>query len=101
MLTTSVVICTFVRSSVISYNDLGWRGFMIAQFVLILWSVEFWPTWPELSRGRIISGTSGQSPFTARRRPGAAIGLTPDLRSGAHASDACRAMSTGNPVPYS
>jgi hypothetical protein len=56
MLITSVVICTFVRSSVIvnrmqaPTNDLGWRGLLLAQFVLILWSVDFWPAWTELTR---------------------------------------------------
>ena len=48
MLITTVVVCTFVRSSVIANNDLGWRGFLFAQFVLILWSVDFWPEWPKL-----------------------------------------------------
>ncbi|HEV2448706.1 MAG TPA: hypothetical protein VGS58_22390 [Candidatus Sulfopaludibacter sp.] len=33
---TSFLICTFVRSSIIGCNDLGWRGFLVAQFVLLL-----------------------------------------------------------------
>ena len=37
MLVTSTLICTFLRSSVIGNNDLGWRGFLPAQFVLLLW----------------------------------------------------------------
>ena len=45
LLGTSMLVCTFVRSSVIVFNDLGWRGLLFAQFVLILWSVEFWPSW--------------------------------------------------------
>ena len=36
MIATSVIICTFFRSSVIGNNDLGWRGFLIAQFGLLL-----------------------------------------------------------------
>ena len=40
MVGTSVVLCTFVRSSVIGNNDLGWRGFLIAQFGLLLWTVD-------------------------------------------------------------
>jgi len=36
MAATSALICTFVRSSVIGCNDLGWRGFLVAQFVLLL-----------------------------------------------------------------
>jgi hypothetical protein len=39
---TSVLICTFLRSGVISNNDLGWRGFLPAQFILLLWAVELW-----------------------------------------------------------
>jgi hypothetical protein len=39
---TSVLICSFLRSSVISNNDLGWRGFLVAQFVLVLWGAELW-----------------------------------------------------------
>jgi hypothetical protein len=33
---------------VIANNDLGWRGFLFAQFVLILWAIDFWPEWPKL-----------------------------------------------------
>jgi hypothetical protein len=40
LVAVSVVICTFVRSSVIGNNDLGWRGFLLAQFGLLLWSVD-------------------------------------------------------------
>lgn len=35
---TSFFICTFFRSS-IANNDLGWRGFLFAQFVLLLFSI--------------------------------------------------------------
>jgi len=37
---TSVLICTFLRSSVIANNDLGWRGFLLGQFVLLIWAVD-------------------------------------------------------------
>ena len=40
MIATSIIICTFVRSSVIGNNDLGWRGFLIAQFGLLLVAVD-------------------------------------------------------------
>jgi hypothetical protein len=36
--TGSILVCTFLRSN-LGHNDLGWRGFVIAQFVLLLWSV--------------------------------------------------------------
>jgi hypothetical protein len=40
MAATSTLICTFVRSSVIGCNDLGWRGFLIAQFIFLLWGAD-------------------------------------------------------------
>ena len=40
MVAVSIVVCTFMRSSVIGNNDLGWRGFLLAQFGLLLWSVD-------------------------------------------------------------
>jgi hypothetical protein len=38
MTLASILVCSFFRSSV-SSNDLGWRGFMFAQFCLLLWSI--------------------------------------------------------------
>lgn len=38
MTATSFFVCTFFRSS-IANNDLGWRGFLFAQFVLLLFSI--------------------------------------------------------------
>ncbi len=40
MVLTSVAICTFLKSGVISNNDLGWRGFLPAQFMLLIWAVD-------------------------------------------------------------
>ena len=45
MIATSVVTCTFLRSSVIGNNDLGWRGFLIAQFGLLLLAVDVVSDW--------------------------------------------------------
>jgi hypothetical protein len=42
MVVTSVLICTFVRSSVIANNDLGRRGLLPAQFVLLIWGAGLW-----------------------------------------------------------
>lgn len=42
MLVTSIVICSFFRSNAIANNDLGWRGIIAAQFVLLLWAAELW-----------------------------------------------------------
>jgi len=49
---TSILICTFLRSSVISNNDLGWRGFLPAQFGLLLWAADVLIEQP---RGRLLS----------------------------------------------
>ena len=40
MVVTTLLLCSFVRSSTIAYNDLGWRGFLVAQFMLLIWGVE-------------------------------------------------------------
>jgi hypothetical protein len=37
---TSLALCTFVRSSIITNNDLGYRGILLAQFLLLLWAVD-------------------------------------------------------------
>lgn len=37
---TSVAVCTFLKSGVISNNDLGWRGFLIAQFMLLILAAD-------------------------------------------------------------
>ena len=39
----SVMVCTFMRSGVIANNDLGWRGFLIAQFVLLIRAAQLLP----------------------------------------------------------
>ncbi len=44
---SSVAVCTFLRSGVIGNNDLGARGFLPAQFVLLLWAASLWGK-PEL-----------------------------------------------------
>ncbi|MDR3699195.1 MAG: hypothetical protein P4L56_06135 [Candidatus Sulfopaludibacter sp.] len=45
---TSMAVCTFLRSGVIGNNDLGARGFLPAQFVLLLWAASLWGK-PELA----------------------------------------------------
>ncbi|HLJ48820.1 MAG TPA: hypothetical protein VKU01_22540 [Bryobacteraceae bacterium] len=41
LISVPVLICTFFRSSLVNGNDLGWRGFLVAQFVLILWAIDY------------------------------------------------------------
>ncbi len=52
LIATSVTICTFLKSGVIANNDLGWRGFLIAQFVLLLWGAEVLSAFQTFSRMR-------------------------------------------------
>ena len=47
----TLLIVTFVRSSVIAYNDLGMRGVLVLQFVLVLWALELRPKWSEFDKG--------------------------------------------------
>jgi hypothetical protein len=61
MAITSIVICTFVRSTVIANNDFGIRGFMIAQFVLLIWGAEM------LADGLLARGGSSWN-ISGRRR---------------------------------
>jgi hypothetical protein len=42
VLGTSLIVCTFFRSSAIASNDLGWRGITLAQFMLLLWAAWLW-----------------------------------------------------------
>lgn len=52
MAITSVGICTFVRSTVIGFDDLGVRGFLVAQFILLIWGTEM------VNRGLLSRGVS-------------------------------------------
>jgi hypothetical protein len=38
----SLLICTFMKSTVIRNNDLGWRSPLVVQFILLLWAAEMW-----------------------------------------------------------
>jgi hypothetical protein len=42
MLATSLIICSCFRSNTIANNDLGWRGALLAQFVLLIWAADLW-----------------------------------------------------------
>jgi hypothetical protein len=45
LVATSFLIGTFLRSSTISSNDLGWRCFLPAQLILLLWGVTIVHDW--------------------------------------------------------
>ncbi len=45
LVATSFLIGTFLRSSTIGTNDLGWRCFLPAQFILLLWGAMFVHDW--------------------------------------------------------
>jgi hypothetical protein len=38
---TSIIICTFVKSGATPNNDLGWRGFLVAQFALLILAAAY------------------------------------------------------------
>jgi hypothetical protein len=90
---TSIVICSTFRSAVIGNNDLGFRGFLPAQFILLLWTAELFtlaqparlggyvhvwrsPIWGSL----ILLGTVGtlyQVSFLRLEGPLADLGIAP------------------------
>ena len=45
MFAVSLFVGTFVRSTVISANDLGWRSLAIGELILIVWSVDPLRAW--------------------------------------------------------
>jgi hypothetical protein len=51
LLLTSLFVATFLRSSVIANNDLAWRGAMIGQLILVIWSAGPLSAWWRV-RGR-------------------------------------------------
>ncbi len=40
LLGVSFFICTFMKSTLIENNDLGWRGWLPGQFILLIWGVD-------------------------------------------------------------
>jgi hypothetical protein len=55
LLVTSILVSTFLRSNSISSNDLGWRGIIFAQFVLLIWASQLWDNGLFPSRRRVFS----------------------------------------------
>jgi len=45
MLAVGMLVITFVRSAVITNNDLAFRSAMLVQFILLLWAAEFFDNW--------------------------------------------------------
>jgi hypothetical protein len=45
LLTTVFVVVTFVYSTVLQINDLGVRGWLLGQFVLLVWAVDVLELW--------------------------------------------------------
>jgi hypothetical protein len=40
LLTISIVLTSFTRSTLIANNDFGWRGWLPGQFILLVWGVD-------------------------------------------------------------
>jgi hypothetical protein len=49
---TALFVATFLRSGVISNNDLAWRGALIGQVILVIWSAGPLSAWWRLRRRR-------------------------------------------------
>ena len=58
LLATGLILCSFFRSDTIANNDLGWRGIIVAQFVLLIWAAELWDDglFPATKRWRSVAG---------------------------------------------
>lgn len=53
----SLVVCLFIRSNTIETNDLGMRGMLIVQFILVIWGADVilnWRAGRMISRDRVI-----------------------------------------------
>jgi hypothetical protein len=42
-------VCSFVRSAIVSTNDLGWRGWLFGQFILLIWVIDIQVVYPFLT----------------------------------------------------
>ncbi|HEV2202228.1 MAG TPA: hypothetical protein VGR73_20610 [Bryobacteraceae bacterium] len=51
MFAVSVLVGTFLRSGVITNNDLGWRSLLIGQMILVVWSIAPLRAWWRLRSG--------------------------------------------------
>lgn len=40
LLTVVVIVCTFVRSAIVPSNEIGWRGWLFGQFILLVWTID-------------------------------------------------------------
>ena len=52
LLLSSLAVCTFIKSA-LTNNDLGWRGMMLVQFVVLIWLAGFLDDALERAQGRI------------------------------------------------
>jgi hypothetical protein len=57
LLAASLVFCSFVRSDTIRMNDLGARGMLIAQFVLLLWAAQWLAEKPLRQQNWLVKAT--------------------------------------------
>lgn len=65
----SAVVSTFLRTAVRN-NDLGWRGFLFAQFVLLIWACHFYAFKGCEEVGKGVQGASeGLARFPCLSRP--------------------------------
>lgn len=48
LLCVVVFVCSFVRSAILTSNELGWRGWLFGQFILLVWAVDIHSSYPFL-----------------------------------------------------
>jgi len=61
LLLVVLLVCSFVRS-VIAANDLGWRGWLFGQFILLIWAVDLYGVFPFLLKFRSIQKPGPSAP---------------------------------------
>ena len=65
LLATVVILLSFVKSTVIVLNDLGMRGWLLGQFVLIIWAVDIFNA--SAKEKALLTPTLFKSSFISRR----------------------------------
>lgn len=52
LFTSVVVISSVFRSAIVSSNEIGWRGWLMGQFVLLIWAVDILEVYPIFDKVR-------------------------------------------------
>ncbi len=66
LLSVIVFMTTFFRSSIVSSNEIGWRGWLFGQFILLVWAVDVLQ--PYLFDANLIKNKIGNLLFSKNKR---------------------------------